>query len=142
MSYNLPIGVPTCKALLPSSSSHTGLAAEILVLHLLLIDVSGKWLALTNTGVFKVCASSQESHGILNSIPRAAAMYITRNKFMHISSSTDTTCYCLLNHRIHRCLTNGNIKMRNQAGMASDKSLHQRFIKSVNRSATIPNDRR
>lgn len=61
------------------------------------------------------CASSQRSHGTLNLIPRAAAMYITRNKFMHISSSTDTTRYCLLNHKIHRCPTNGSIKMRNQA---------------------------
>jgi hypothetical protein len=72
---------------------------------------------------FPRCASSQRSHGTLNLIPRAAAMYITRNKFMHISSSTDTTRYCLLNHKIHRCPTNGSIKMRTKRH-ASDKSLH------------------
>jgi hypothetical protein len=38
--------------LLSSSSSYTGLAAKILALHLLLIDVSSKWLASASTGVF------------------------------------------------------------------------------------------
>jgi hypothetical protein len=57
----------------------------------LLIDVSSIWLASASTGVSKVCANSQGSHGILNSIPRAAAMYVTRSESMHISSSTDTT---------------------------------------------------
>jgi len=40
------IGIPTCKDL---------------VLHLLLIDVSSKWLALANTGVSKVCEFTTES---------------------------------------------------------------------------------
>jgi hypothetical protein len=61
MSQNLPISVSTCKGLLSSSGSYTGLAAEILVLHLLLIDVSSKWLALANTGASKVCEFTTES---------------------------------------------------------------------------------
>jgi hypothetical protein len=87
--------------------------------HLLLIDVSSKWLASANTGVSRVCANSQGSHGILNSIPRAAAMYITRSEFMHISSSTDTTCYCLLNHKMPDEQQDKDAK---PSSMASDKS--------------------
>jgi hypothetical protein len=108
--------------LLSSSSSHTGLAANVLGLHLLLIDVSSKWMASASAGVSKVCASSQESHRILNLILRAATMYVTRSESMRISSSTDTIRYCLLNHKFHRRPTNGGIKTRNQSGMASDKS--------------------
>ena len=73
-------------------------------LHLLL-GVSSQWLASASTGVSKVCASPHRTHGILNSISRAADMYVTRSKSTRISSSTDTTFYYLFPHKIHRRLT-------------------------------------
>src|ERR1700722_12644464 len=66
-------------------------------------------------------------------------MYVTRCESMRISSSTDTTCYCLLNHKVPSPPDERQYKDAKPSGMAKRQVLLQRFIKSINRSATIPN---